>query len=230
MKDAFTHRAGRDFAASRGEYLNGLILAAYLGFGFIEPAGVIRFSENGAFDLDGTVALLRPEMEKRENAVIPGFYGAMPNDTIKTFPRGGSDITGSIAAAAINASVYENWTDVSGFLVCDPRVVENPEVMKTITYGELRELAYMGATVLHEDAVFPVRKAGIPINIKNTNAPEDPGTVIVPESDRAGEHVITGIAGKKGFSVIHIEKDLMNNEVGFGRNVLRALEKNGLSF
>ncbi|MCL2054700.1 MAG: aspartate kinase [Oscillospiraceae bacterium] len=230
IKDAFAHRAGRDYAASRGEYLNGIILADYLGFNFIDPAGYIRFNESGVFDLEKTIELLRPKLEEVENAVIPGFYGAMPNDTIRTFSRGGSDITGSIVARAAKADVYENWTDVSGFLICDPRIIENPKPIRTITYRELRELAYMGATVLHEDAIFPVRAAGIPINIKNTNAPEDRGTMIVAESDEVSKYVITGIAGKKGFCVIHIEKDMMNNEVGFGRNVLRALEKSDLNF
>jgi aspartate kinase len=182
------------------------------------------------FDLEKTLSLLRPRLAKSEYAVIPGFYGSMPNDTIRTFSRGGSDVTGSIVASAANADIYENWTDVSGFLICDPRIVENPEPIKTITYRELRELAYMGAGVLHEDAIFPVRKAGIPINIKNTNRPEDRGTMIVAESDETSEYVITGIAGKKGFSVIQIEKDMMNSEVGFGKNVLRALEKNNICF
>ena len=154
----------------------------------------------------------------------------MPNDTIKTFSRGGSDITGSIVARAVNADLYENWTDVSGFLICDPRIVDSPKTIRTITYKELRELAYMGATVLHEDAIFPVRAAGIPINIRNTNAPEDRGTMIVSESAEISKYVITGIAGKKGFTAINIEKDMMNSEIGFGRNVLRALEKNGISF
>ncbi|MBP1561989.1 MAG: aspartate kinase [Oscillospiraceae bacterium] len=230
IKDAFAHRAGRDYAASRGEYLNSIILAAYLKFDFIDPAGYIKFGENGVFDLEKTISLLRPRLEKSEHAVIPGFYGSMPNDTIRTFSRGGSDVTGSIVARAANAEIYENWTDVSGFLICDPRIVDNPEPITTITYRELRELAYMGATVLHEDAIFPVRTAGIPINIRNTNRPEDRGTMIVAESNEASSYVITGIAGKKGLSAINIEKDMMNSELGFGRNVLRALEKNGLNF
>lgn len=230
IKSAFKHMAGRDYAASRGEYLNSILLAAYLKFEFVDPAGYIKFGENGVFDLEKTLSLLRPRLEQCEHAVIPGFYGSMPNDTIRTFSRGGSDVTGSIVASAVNAEIYENWTDVSGFLICDPRIVENPEVIKTITYRELRELAYMGAGVLHEDAIFPVRKAGIPINIRNTNRPEDKGTMIVADSNEASDYVITGIAGKKGFSVINIEKGMMNSEQGFGRNVLRALEKNGLNF
>ncbi len=154
----------------------------------------------------------------------------MPNGTIKTFSRGGSDVTGSIVARAADAKIYENWTDVSGFLICDPRIINNPEAINTITYAELRELAYMGATVLHEDAIFPVRAAGIPVNIKNTNCPKDRGTMIVSETAEPCAHIITGIAGKKGMSVINIEKDKMNSEVGFGRNVLRALEKSNVSF
>jgi aspartate kinase len=170
-----------------------------------------------------------------ERAVIPGFYGVMPNGTIKTFSRGGSDITGSIVARAASADLYENWTDVSGFMMADPRVIDSPAAIETITYRELRELSYMGATVLHEDAIFPVRYAGIPINIRNTNRPEDAGTMIVASvSGRAMEeensNVITGIAGKKNFSVICLEKDRMNEEVGFGRRVLEVLERNKICF
>ncbi|MCI5751911.1 MAG: aspartate kinase [Oscillospiraceae bacterium] len=230
IKNSFAHRAGRDYAASRGEYLNSMILANYLGFEFLDPAGFVFFDESGVFDLNKTLEALTPKLDETQNAVIPGFYGSMPNDTIKTFSRGGSDVTGSIVARAADAELYENWTDVSGFLICDPRIVEDPEPITTITYRELRELAYMGATVLHEDAIFPVRSVGIPINIKNTNHPEDPGTMIVAETADSSKHIITGIAGKKGFSVIQIEKDMMNSEVGFGRNVLRSLEKNGLCF
>lgn len=230
IKDAFAHRAGRDYAASRGEYLNSIVLAAFLGFEFIDPAGYIRFDETGAFDLDTTRRLLSERLSRCERAVIPGFYGSMPNDTIKTFSRGGSDVTGSIVANAVDAVIYENWTDVSGFLIANPAVVDDPRPIKTITYRELRELAYMGAGVLHEDAIFPVRKAGIPINIRNTNKPEDDGTFIVAETAQTSEYTITGIAGKKGLSVIQIEKDMMNSEIGFGKNVLRALEKNNISF
>lgn len=230
IKGAFTHMAGRDYAASRGEYLNSKILAKFIGYDFIDAAKYIFFNEVGKFDLDKTLEKLVPKLAKTNKAVIPGFYGSMPNGTIKTFSRGGSDITGSIVARAAEAKIYENWTDVSGFLICDPRIVPNPEPIKTITYLELRELAYMGATVLHEDAIFPVRAAGIPINIRNTNCPQDPGTMIVSETAETCEHIITGIAGKKGMSVINIEKDGMNSEVGFGRNVLRALEKSNVSF
>jgi aspartate kinase len=230
IKDAFAHRAGRDYAASRGEYLNGLVFAKFIGFEFIDPASCIFFGENGVFDPEATYSVLAKRLSDAGKAVIPGFYGAMPNDTIKTFSRGGSDITGSIVARAANSDIYENWTDVSGFLVTDPRIVSDPVPIETITYKELRELSYMGAGVLHEEAIFPVRTAGIPINIRNTNRPEDKGTMIMDECPDGSRYTITGIAGKKGFSVINIEKDLMNGEIGFGRNVLRALEKSGLSF
>ena len=226
----FRAQAGTDYAASRGEFLNGKIMAAYLGYEFVDAASVIRFDKNGNFDGEKTDRLLGKRLSKCERAVIPGFYGSMPNGTIKTFSRGGSDVTGSIVARAADAMIYENWTDVSGFLICDPRIVNNPSPINTITYAELRELAYMGATVLHEDAIFPVRAAGIPVNIKNTNCPQDRGTMIVSETAEPCEHIITGIAGKMGMSVINIEKDKMNSEVGFGRNVLRALEKSNVSF
>lgn len=230
INGAFSHMAGRDYAASRGEFLNSKVLAKFLGFDFIDAAKYIFFNERGEFDWDKTSEKLAPKLAKSEYAVIPGFYGSMPNGTIKTFSRGGSDVTGSIVARAADAMIYENWTDVSGFLICDPRIVNNPSPINTITYAELRELAYMGATVLHEDAIFPVRAAGIPVNIKNTNCPQDRGTMIVSETAEPCEHIITGIAGKKGMSVINIEKDKMNSEVGFGRNVLRALEKSNVSF
>jgi len=231
VKNAMMHRSGRDFAASRGEYLNGLILAKYLGYSFIDAENVIFFKDDGSFDGEKTNAVMSEELRKHEHAVIPGFYGVMPNGTIKTFSRGGSDITGSIVARAANASLYENWTDVSGFMMADPRIIKDPSPIATITYRELRELSYMGATVLHEDAIFPVRYAKIPINIKNTNDPSAPGTMIVSETqDYDTEKVITGVAGKKGFSVITIEKDMMNSEVGFGRKVLEVLEDNEISF
>ncbi len=226
IRTAILHCAGRDYIASRGEYLNGIILANYLGFDFIDPQKYIFFREDGNFDSEKTNIILSAILKEHYQAVIPGFYGSMPNGTIKTFSRGGSDITGSIVARAVNADLYENWTDVSGFLMADPRLIENPRVIDTITYKELRELSYMGATVLHEDAIFPVRYAGIPINIRNTNRPEDRGTMIVAHStDAISEHVITGIAGKRGFSVVTVEKDMMNSEIGFGRRLLEALEK-----
>ncbi len=231
IKNAILHHSGRDFAASRGEYLNSLILAKFLGFAFIDAEAVVCFRENGSFDEEKTNALLREELAAHPYAVIPGFYGVMPNGTIKTFSRGGSDITGSIVARAAEASLYENWTDVSGCLMADPRIVKNPRPIRTITYRELRELSYMGATVLHEDAIFPVRYAGIPINIRNTNAPEEPGTMIVSAANEYDANtVITGIAGKKGLSVITIEKDMMNSEIGFGRRVLEVLEEYEVSF
>ena len=231
IKACFIGKAGRDYAASRGEYLNGIILAKYLNFTFLDSANYIFFNEQGIFDLERTNEVLGKKLKSLKNAVIPGFYGSMPNDTIKTFSRGGSDITGSIVARAAGAEIYENWTDVSGFLIADPRIVENPQPITTITYRELRELSYMGATVLHEDAIFPVRTAGIPINIRNTNDPSARGTMIVAEaSDVQCKYTITGIAGKKGFSVINIEKDMMNSELGFGRKILEVLEDYKISF
>lgn len=230
VKACFIGKAGRDYAASRGEYLNGIVLANYLGYEFIDAADVIFFDDRGVFDSAKTNDVLSKRLDAAEKAVIPGFYGSMPNDTIKTFSRGGSDVTGSIVAAACGADLYENWTDVSGFLITDPRIVTDPQPITTITYKELRELSYMGAGVLHEDAIFPVRKAGIPINIKNTNAPDDVGTMIVESTCQKPNFTITGIAGKKGFTVINIEKDMMNAELGFGRKVLEVFEKNGISF
>ena len=205
-------------------------MANYLGYEFIDAADVIVFDENGAYDDEKTMEKLQPRLQNTDNAVIPGFYGAMENGKVKTFSRGGSDITGSIVAKAVCADLYENWTDVSGFLVSDPKIIFNPEVIETITYRELRELSYMGATVLHEEAIFPVRSMGIPINIKNTNKPEDPGTLIVESTCRQPKYTITGIAGKKGFVAINIEKDMMNSEIGFGRKVLSVFEENGISF
>jgi len=220
-----------DYCASRGEYLNGLLLSRYLGFTFIDPKDTIFFSENGMLDSERTNAVLGEALRKVENAVIPGFYGSMPDGSIRTFSRGGSDITGAIVARAADAERYENWTDVSGFLMADPRIVPDAQVIHSLTYQELRELAYMGATVLHTESVFPVQRAGIPTNIRNTNAPEDIGTMIthMPDSDRS-EHVITGIAGRVGFSVISVEKAMMNVERGFGRKVLQAIEEAGLNF
>ena len=225
IEACFVGKAGRDYAASRGEYLNGILLANYLGFEFIDAAEVVFFDDKGVFDADKTNKVMSDRLSGMQNAVIPGFYGSMPNDTIKTFSRGGSDITGSIVARAIKADLYENWTDASGVLVADPRIVENPEVIHTITYKELRELAYMGFAVFHEDAIFPVRKEGIPINIKNTNHPEDPGTMIVESTSKKADYTVTGIAGKKGFTAVTIEKDMMNSEVGFCRKVLEVFEK-----
>lgn len=229
ISQKFKEKAGVDYAASRGEYLNGIIMAAYLGYEFIDAATVIFFAEDGSFDADKTDKVLSAKLAKTEKAVIPGFYGALPDGTVHTFSRGGSDITGSIVAKAARASMYENWTDVSGCLVADPRIVKNPEPIRVITYRELRELSYMGASVLHEDAVFPVRKAGIPINIRNTNDPEAEGTLIVESTCQKPEFTITGIAGKKGFVAVNIDKDMMNSEVGFCRKALQAFEENGIS-
>lgn len=226
----FKAKAGSDYAASRGEYLNGIIMAAYLGFEFVDAAEVIRFNEQGEFDSETTNKMMRERLTHMEAAVIPGFYGAKEDGTVKTFSRGGSDITGSIVARAIKADVYENWTDVSGILIADPRIIYKPEGIETVTYKELRELSYMGFNVLHEDAIFPVRREGIPINIRNTNAPEDEGTWIVESTCQKPKYVITGIAGKKGFCAVNIEKDSMNSEVGFGRKVLQVFEDNGISF
>ncbi len=233
IESSILNKAGRDYAASRGEYLNARILSVYLGYEFIDAAEVVFFKDDGTLDSEKTNTVLSERLESIERAVIPGFYGSMPNATIKTFSRGGSDISGAIVARAASADVYENWTDVSGFLICDPRIVDNPAPIELITYRELRELSYMGATVLHEDSIFPVKVAGIPIEIKNTNAPEDKGTRIVAacrDTNKSMGSVITGIAGKKGFSVLTLEKDMMNEEIGFGRRVLEVIEKYGLCF
>ena len=230
IRKNFSEKAGSNYAASRGEFLNGKIMAAYLGFEFIDATEVVRFDENGDFQSEITNEIMSARLEKAKNAVIPGFYGATEEGRVVTFSRGGSDVTGSIVARAIKADVYENWTDVSGFLAADPRIVKNPKPIKVITYRELRELSYMGASVLHESAIFPVRKEGIPINIRNTNAPQDPGTMIVETTCNRPDCVITGIAGKKGFVSISIDKDMMNSEIGFGRKVLQVFEDNGISF
>ena len=231
IESGFVNKAGRDYAASRGEYLNGIILACYLEYDFVDASEVIFFNEDGSFNADKTQVIMREALLKHKNAVIPGFYGVMPNDTIKTFSRGGSDITGSLVARAVDADLYENWTDIAGICMADPRIVPNPKTITTITYRELRELSYMGFSVLHEDATFPVRIAGIPIAIKNTNDPDAPGTMIVAYTkDLSSEHTITGVAGKKGFSVITLEKDMMNAELGFVKRTLEVLENHGISF
>ena len=226
IKNAMMSRSGRDYAASRGEYLNSLILAKYLGFSFVDAENVIFFHEDSTLDEEKTNNAMKSELARHEYAVIPGFYGSMPNGTIKTFSRGGSDITGSIVARAVEAGLYENWTDVSGFLMADPRIVDSPLPISTITYRELRELSYMGATVLHEDAIFPVQKEGIAINIRNTNDPENRGTMIVPfASDLDSKHIVTGIAGKKGFSVVNIEKNRMGSIFGFASRVFKCMDQ-----
>ena len=219
-----------DYAASRGEYLNGLIMAKYLGYEFIDPKDIIFFNEERGLNSYKTEKKVSERLKGVKHAVIPGFYGSDKEGQVMTFSRGGSDITGSIIAGAIRADVYENWTDVSGFLVADPRIVDNPVGIDMITYRELRELSYMGASVLHEDAIFPVRSAGIPINIRNTNSPKDEGTWIVESTCHKPEYVITGIAGKKGFCAVSISKALMNAEIGFGQKVLQAFGDNDISF
>lgn len=219
-----------DYAASRGEYLNGIILAEYLGWEFIDAAEVIFFDANHRFDSERTQEVLSARLAGTRYAVIPGFYGSNPDGTIRTFSRGGSDVTGAIVARAAGAELYENWTDVSGFLMADPRIVKRPKRIHVITYRELRELSYMGAGVLHEDAIFPVRMAGIPINIRNTNEPDNPGTMIVRADESHVRGAITGIAGKKGFTAIAVEKNMMNSELGFGRRMLEALEECNVSF
>ncbi|MDD5867071.1 aspartate kinase [Lachnospiraceae bacterium YH-ros2228] len=219
-----------DYAASRGEYLNGRVMAKYLGYEFIDPFDTIFFNEEGNLNSYKTEKVLGQRLAETPRAVIPGFYGKGKDGKIRTFSRGGSDVTGSIVAGACGADVYENWTDVSGFLVADPRIIDQPKSIDTITYRELRELSYMGASVLHEDAIFPVRSKGIPINIRNTNRPDDSGTWIVESTARKPEYMITGIAGKKGFCAVDITKALMNSEVGFGRKVLQAFEDHGINF
>jgi aspartate kinase len=228
----FEKQIGVDYAASRGEYLNGILLAHYLEFDFIDAKDVIFIDEYGNYDKKKTDSVLSQRLLESEYAVIPGFYGSLNDGSgqIKAFSRGGSDVTGSIVAKNGKVDLYENWTDVSGFLVADPRIVKEPAVIETITYKELRELSYMGASVLHENSVFPVRNEGIPINIKNTNKPEDPGTLIVESTCHKPAHVITGIAGTKGFATVMIEKDMMNSEIGFGRKVLQVFEDHHLSF
>ncbi len=231
VKNETSKGASADYTASRGEYLNGLILAEYLGYEFIDPFDIIYFNQLGKLDEEKTKKAIEDRVLKTERAVIPGFYGQDYNGNVKTFPRGGSDITGAVIAWGVGAELYENWTDVSGLLMADPNIVNNPKPIDTITYRELRELAYMGAKVLHDEAIFPVKRAGIPVRIKNTNKPEDPGTIIVKDADpitHKGE--ITGIAGKKNFTVIAIEKAFMNSEIGFGRRLLSVLETNGISF
>lgn len=223
--------AGADYAASRGEYLNGILLAHYLGWDFVDPQEGIFFDEEGHLDSVKTKEKLGALLREHQYAVVPGFYGCDVQGKVKTFSRGGSDITGAIVASAANADLYENWTDVSGCLMADPRIVRNPQPIRYVTYRELRELSYMGATVLHEDAIFPVRIAGIPTNIRNTNDPTAPGTVIGYEAeDYDSKYTITGIAGHKNFAIINVEKAMMNAELGFGRRVLQAIEEEGISF
>ncbi len=220
-----------DFAASRGEYLSAVIMSKLLGAEFVDSKELIRFDSKGRLNEEYTDDKVKTRLEDVEYAVIPGFYGKDSSGKIKTFSRGGSDITGSIIARGVKADLYENWTDVSGFLVCDPRIVPEAKVIEQLTYKELRELSYMGASVLHAEAIFPVMKGKIPINIKNTFKPEDKGTMIVPSEQytlSGSDNIITGIAGKKDFTVIYIEKSMMNSEIGFIRKVLSVVEHHGI--
>ena len=224
-------RKSADFTASRGEYLNARIIAAKLGRAFIDAKDIIFFDEKGAFDEKRSYAAIEQALQDSGDAVIPGFYGTDAQGNIKTFSRGGSDISGSIVARAMNAEVYENWTDVSGFLACDPRIVNNPQKIEVISFKELRELSYMGASVLHADSIFPVRKGDIPIKIKNTFRPMDAGTLILPSKKYVAQgNIVTGIAGKKDFTVIFLEKSMMNAEIGFARKVLSVLENHRICF
>ncbi|HNZ82288.1 MAG TPA: aspartate kinase [Sedimentibacter sp.] len=233
IRQSLDSKCDEDYVVSRGEYLCGLLMADYLECDFVDARDVILFNYDGTVNQERTREKLTEALSKSNKAVIPGFYGSYPDAAIKTFSRGGSDITGAIVSSIMGADIYENWTDVSGFLMADPRIVKNPKQIKKITYEELRELSYMGASVLHEEAVFPVRQAGIPINVKNTNDPENPGTLIIRD-DQAGEdyangHIITGIAGKKDFSFFYIHKEHMANEVGIIKKALEVFEERGIS-
>ena len=231
VKNKIEEGASADYTASRGEYLNGLILADYLNYEFIDASEIIRFKSYGRVDLEATQEAVDERLAGIERAVIPGFYGAKADGTVKTFTRGGSDVTGAIIARCVGAELYENWTDVSGFLMADPNIVENPKPIEVVTYKELRELSYMGAKVLHEESIFPIRDVCIPINIRNTNKPEDKGTLIVDDNRPINySGTITGIAGKKDFTVIAVQKMLLNSEQGFCRKLLSILESNGVSF
>jgi len=219
-----------DFAAAQGERLSAMLLAAYLGYEFVDAKEIIRFSDNGAFNAEYTNDIAHRHLaEKINGVVIPGFYGSTSIGQIRTFSRGGSDVSGAIVARAVKAEIYENWTDVNGFLTADPRIVDHPRTISELSYRELRELSYMGANVLHPESIFPVRKANIPINIKNTFEPENPGTMILPDVQQH-DRLITGIAGRKGFVSILIEKSMMNNEIGFTRKLLSVLENLNMSF
>ncbi|NYB76100.1 aspartate kinase [Sedimentibacter hydroxybenzoicus DSM 7310] len=232
IKDNLDNKCDEDYIVSRGEYLSALLLADYLNCDFIDAKDVIFFNYDGSVNNERTKEKLCEALQNSKRAVIPGFYGSYPDGSIKVFSRGGSDITGAIVAAFSGANVYENWTDVSGFLMADPRIVNNPKQIKKITYQELRELSYMGASVLHDEAIFPAREAGIPINIRNTNEPDNPGTIIIDDSSYDGngnEDIITGIAGKKNFTVFYIHKEHMANEVGVVRRALEVFEDKGLS-
>ncbi len=221
--------ASADYIASRGEYLNAKLVAAYLGYDMVDTAGLVLFDERGNFLDEATNEKLKEVVKQHPKAVFPGFYGSYPDGRIKTFSRGGSDITGSLVARAAGAEVYENWTDVSGFMVADPRIVKNPKPIDTVTYLELRELSYMGASVLHEDAIYPARAMNIPINIRNTNDPEHPGTIILADAPLDNDQIIAGIAGSKDYIAISLYKNMMNSEVGFIRRCLSILEDYGVA-
>ncbi|MDD5824229.1 MAG: aspartate kinase [Firmicutes bacterium] len=231
IRKALDEGCSEDYIVSRGEYLSAYLIAAYLGFDFVDTKGLVLFDKRGRLMAEETNEALKAELAKHEYAVIPGFFGSdAETGEIKLLSRGGSDVTGSLVARAVDAEMYENWTDVSGLLMADPRIIDKPKPIERISYMELRELSYMGASVLHEDAVFPARAADIPINIRNTNVPEDPGTVITGDMDACGDKIISGIAGKKDFTVIDIYKNMMNKEVGFVRKVLMILEENHINF
>ncbi|WP_253200606.1 aspartate kinase [Clostridium sp. CF012] len=230
LKEKIINGASEAYVASRGEYFNGLILAEYLGYEFIDAAEIIIFKKSGRLDESATYDAVSKRLSQVKKAVIPGFYGASPDGSIRTFSRGGSDITGAIIAKGVWALVYENWTDVSGFLMADPNIVSNPKHIEEVTYKELRELSYMGANVFHEEAIFPVKNKGIPINIRNTNKPMEKGTTILNDKLAIKAGNITGIAGKKDFTVIAIEKTLMNSHIGYLRRVLSILENNNVAF
>ena len=231
IKENLKKGCSADYIASRGEYLNAVLIAAFLGYDFVDVEGLILFDSKGRLLQEETDEALRAELASHERAVLPGFYGVSKEDgKVRTFSRGGSDITGALVARAVSADVYENWTDVSGFLMADPRIVKNPKPIHKISYKELRELSYMGASVLHEDAIYPARIANIPINIRNTNHPEDPGTVITAEHDVTNTNVVTGIAGSKDFTVIAIYKNMMSAERGFVRRILATLEDFNINF
>ena len=230
IKENLKNNPSSDYIASRGEYLNAILIAAFLEYDFVDTADLIKFDSKGRLLMEETDAALREELAKHERAVLPGFYGSTPDGQIRTFSRGGSDITGSLVARAVGADVYENWTDVSGFLMADPRIVKNPKQIHKISYKELRELSYMGASVLHEDAIYPARMANVPINIRNTNIPEDPGTLITSEGDGDEKHIITGIAGSKDFTVVALYKNMMSSERGFVRRILGILDDYDINF
>ena len=235
IRENLKNNPSTDYIASRGEYLNAILVAAFLGYDFVDTAPLIKFDTRGKILIEETDEALKNELMKHERAVLPGFYGSNPDGKVKTFSRGGSDITGSLVARALKADVYENWTDVSGFLMADPRIVKNPKQIKAISYKELRELSYMGASVLHEDAIYPARMANVPINIRNTNIPEDPGTMITDESyhskaDGDDGEIITGIAGSKDFTVVALYKNMMSSERGFVRRILGILDDHDINF